>query len=72
MRSFKLIATASVVCLAFAVSGCHEHSRQSLARTQVKVNTTADPLDLYIGDKFSDEQRALASKPQTELDAPSF
>jgi hypothetical protein len=84
---------AVAVCFVFAASGCHEHSKQSLAsaNTAVRVEEAriagavkskeaeakdaAERLDAYIGDKFSDAEKALASKPksqQPEPDAPTF
>lgn len=72
MRSFQSIGTATVVCLAFAASGCHEHSRQSLATAQgVEIKATGEQLDIYFGDRFSDVERALASKP-ADPDCPTF
>ena len=37
-----------------------------------EVKAAAERLDDYIGDKFSDAEKALASKPKTEPDAPTF
>jgi hypothetical protein len=36
------------------------------------VKSEAERPDAYIGDRFSDEEKALASRPKSEPDAPSF
>lgn len=86
MHSFKWVQAAAAVCLALAASGCHEHSRQSLATGKTAIdadgaamqsraaeaNAAAERLDAYIGDKFSDTQKALATKPPPDSDIPTF
>lgn len=90
---FTLIQAAVAACVVLAASGCHEHSKQSLAAAKTAVQAdearvagavrskeaeakdAAERLDAYIGDKFSDAEKALVSKPkpqQPEPDAPTF
>lgn len=92
-HSFALMQAAVAACIVFGASGCHEHSKQSLAAAKTAVQAdearvagavrskeaeakdAAARLDAYIGDKFSDAERALASNPkpqQPEPDAPTF
>jgi Flp pilus assembly protein TadD len=77
MRSLKRVGTVCVLCLSFAAAGCHEHSKQSVATAQAvakgtKVSAAAERLDGYFGDQFSDAERALASKPPSDPDCPTF
>ena len=92
-HSFALLQAAVAACAVFAASGCHEHSKQSLATVKTDVRAdearisgavrsreaeakdAAERLDAYIGDKFSDAEKALASKPKPqnpEPEAPTF
>lgn len=64
--------------VAVAASACYQHSRQSLDVSKVvekiqavDADAAEERLDAYFGDRFSEVQKALASRPK-DSDVPSF
>lgn len=60
----------SLVCIAFAVSGCHELGSPSMvlpAKAMGDQVAQGQPV-AYIGEVFSDAQKALAALPRNEPD----
>ena len=57
-------------CLAIAASGCHEMNSQSMELlSKAVVANDADEKPAYIGDIFSEVQKALAALPRSEPEA---
>ena len=78
MDLLRVMHASVLVCVAVAASACYQHSRQSLEDSKavekiqaLDAQPTEERLDAYFGDRFSEVQKALASKPQ-EPDVPSF
>jgi hypothetical protein len=78
MDLLRVIHASVLVGVAVAASACYQHSRQSLGVPKavekmqaVDAAAAEERLDAYFGDRFSEVQKALATRPQ-EPDVPSF
>jgi hypothetical protein len=78
MDLLRVTHALQLVCVGVAVSACYQHSRQSLETSRavekiqaVDAQPAEERLDAFFGDRFSEVQKALASRPP-EPDVPSF
>jgi hypothetical protein len=80
MRSLAMLPlVGAALVLVLGLDGCEEHVQQSLAKTGAaikaqgaKLDAAPDDLTLYIGERFSEAEKALANKREEDVSAPTF